>query len=157
MTFDISRIFKGVIAGFAATIVLSILMIIKMMTGAMPELNPIHMMASMVSEKTGVPFNILIGWVMHFVLGSVIGGGLFAILNKILPSEKQIIKGMSLGVVAWLLMMLGQMPMSGAGLFGTKISFMVPVMTLTFYLVFGATLGKVFTLLGGANEFQKED
>ena len=157
MTFNISNIFKGVIAGFAATIVLSILMKIKMMTGAMPELNPIRMMATMISEKTGDPVNLMMGWMMHFTLGSVMAGGLFAILNKFLPSNKQVIKGMSFAVVGWLLMMTGAMPMTGAGLFGTKISIMVPVMTLAFHLAFGATLGKVFTLLGGANEFQKED
>ncbi len=157
MTFDISRIFKGVIAGFAGTIVLSILMIIKMATGVMPELNPILMLATIVSENTGGPVNLLIGWAMHFVLGSVIWGGLFAILNKILPSKNQVIKGMSLATVAWFMMMVGAMPMSGAGIFGTNISFMVPVMTLLFHFALGATMGKVFALLGGANEFQKED
>jgi Family of unknown function (DUF6789) len=157
MTFNISKILKGMVAGFAGTIVLSILMKIKMSTGVMPELNPIRMLATIASEKTGGPVNLLVGWVMHFVLGSVIWGGLFAILNNILPSKNQIIKGMSLATVAWLLMMVGAMPMSGAGLFGTKISVMVPVMTLVFHFALGATMGKVFALLGGAKEIRREE
>ena len=152
MVFDISKIFKGILAGFAATLALTLLMMMKKMTGAMPELDPINMLATMVSEKMGVPKNLIFGWVMHFMMGAVLWGGLFAIFHKLLPTENPILKGMIFSVVPWFLMMTGAMPMSGAGLFGTNISIVVPFMTFAFHMVFGATLGKVFALLGGADE-----
>jgi hypothetical protein len=152
MTFDIAKIFKGILAGLAATLALTLLMMMKKITGAMPELDPINMLATMVSEKMGVAKNLIFGWVMHFMMGSVLWGGLFAIFHKLLPTENPLLKGMIFSVVPWFLMMTGAMPMSGAGMFGTKISIMVPFMTFAFHMVFGATLGKVFALLGGADE-----
>lgn len=152
MTFDISKIFKGNLAGLAATLALTVLMMIKKSTGAMPELDPINMLATMVSEKTGMPKNLIFGWAMHFMMGAVLWGGLFAVFHKLLPTENPILKGMIFSVVPWFMMMTGAMPMSGAGLFGTNISIMVPFMTFAFHMVFGATLGKVFALLGGTDE-----
>ena len=116
MTFDISKIFKGILAGLAATIALTLLMMIKKMTGAMPELDPINMLATMVSENMGVSRNLIFGWVMHFMMGAVLWGGLFAIFHKLLPTENPIFKGMIFSIVPWLSMMTGAMPMSGAGL-----------------------------------------
>jgi uncharacterized protein DUF6789 len=146
------KIFKGILAGLAATLALTLLMMMKKITGAMPELDPINMLATMVSEKMGVEKNLIFGWVMHFMMGSVLWGGLFAIFHKLFPTENPLLKGMVFSVVPWFLMMTGAMPMSGAGLFGIKISIMVPFMTFAFHMVFGATLGKVFALLGGADE-----
>lgn len=152
MTFDISKIFKGILAGLAATLALTLLMMMKKMTGAMPELDPINMLATMVSGKIGVPKNMVFGWVAHFMMGAVMWGGLFAVFHKLLPTDNPILKGMIFSVVPWFLMMTRAMPMSGAGLFGTNISIAAPFMTFSFHMVFGATLGKVFSLLSGAEE-----
>ena len=127
-------------------------MMVKKMMGVMPELDPVHMMASMVSQKMGIEENIAIGWIMHFVIGSIAWGAGFAISNKIIPPSGQVQKGILFGIAAWLLMMIGPMPMSGAGLFGMNIGMMAPVMTFVFHLIFGATLGAVFLKIGGPQE-----
>lgn len=147
MTMDMSKITKGIIAGFVATIVLTILMMMKKMMGFMPELDPVHMMSQMVAEKMGMAPNIVIGWIMHFVIGSIVWGGLFSIFNCALPGKSQIVKGIMFGIFAWLLMMIMPMPMSGAGLFGLKLGMMLPVTTLMFHIIFGIVLGAVFAKL----------
>lgn len=147
MHFDINKIMKGVIAGFVATLVLTLIMMAKKMMGIMLELDPIHMMADMVSLQMGLKPNIVIGWVMHFGIGSVAWGGAFAIFNRILPSSSQVMKGIALGIVAWFMMMIGPMPMSGAGFFGLQIGTMAPVMTFMLHIIFGVVLGLVFTKL----------
>ncbi|QDE31081.1 DUF6789 family protein [Shewanella polaris] len=149
MSFNLSAIFKGIIAGFIGTLVLTGLMILKKNMGIMPGLDPVHMMSTMAAEKMGTEVNLMIGWVMHFVIGSVAWGTAFAVLNGVLPGRSQIIKGIVLGVAAWLLMMIGPMPMSGAGFFGLSMGIMAPVMTLMLHIVFGAVMGLVFSKLGG--------
>ncbi|WP_137220883.1 DUF6789 family protein [Shewanella sp. MEBiC00475] len=149
MSFNLSAIFKGIIAGFIGTLVLTGLMILKKNMGIMPGLDPVHMMSTMAAEKMGTEVNLMIGWVMHFVIGSVAWGTAFAVLNGVLPGRSQVIKGIVLGVAAWLLMMIGPMPMSGAGFFGLSMGIMAPVMTLMLHIVFGAVMGLVFSKLGG--------
>jgi hypothetical protein len=53
-------------------------------------------------------------------------------------------KGLSFGVLAWLLMMLIPLPLAGAGLFGMRMGMMAPVMTLVLHLVWGAVLGATY-------------
>ncbi len=152
MTFDASKILKGIIAGFVATVVLTLLMMLKKMMGVMPGLDPVGMMADMAAQNMGIAKNMVIGWVMHFGVGSIAWGSAFAVLNEHLPGQNQIIKGIALGIGAWLLMMIGPMPISGSGLFGMNIGPMAPVMTLVFHLVFGVALGVTYNMLGGAKQ-----
>ena len=135
---------KGIVAGFAATVVLSMIMVAKGMMGLMPELNVIAMLASMMNVAP------LVGWVIHFMIG-VIGWGVgFAIVFKVLPGSSNLTKGINFGVAAWYLMMLVVMPMTGVGLFGLKMGMMAPVMTLTLHAIYGAVLGLVFGRLRNA-------
>ena len=152
MSINTSKIVKGMIAGLVATIVLTILMMMKKMMGVMPELDPVHMMSEMAAQNMGMEPSIMIGWGMHFMIGSVAWGGAFAVLNNFLPGTIQIKKGISLGIAAWLMMMIGPMPMSGAGLFGINMGVMAPVMTFMLHIVFGVVLGVVFTKLVGVEE-----
>ena len=52
--------------------------------------------------------------------------------------------GLILGVIGWLIMMIGMMPMAGQGLFGMQVGIMAPIMTLMLHLIFGAVLGWVY-------------
>ena len=74
MTINASNIIKGIIAGFAATVVLTLFMMLKKTMGVMPELDPVHMIADMAAQNLGIEPNIIIGWVMHFGIGSVAWG-----------------------------------------------------------------------------------
>jgi hypothetical protein len=134
-----TNMLKGMVAGFAATIVLSALMVMKTLMGLMPELNTIAMLTNMMGASSPV-----MGWVAHFVIGTVIWGGLFAWLNANIPGGGQWLKGIIFGVAAWLLMMIAVMPMAGEGFFGMSLGMMAPVMTLVLHIIFGAVLGGVY-------------
>ena len=149
MSFNLSVIIKGIIAGLIGTLVLTGLMMAKKSMGVMPSLDPVHMLSSMVAEKMSMEINLTIGWILHFIIGSVAWGVAFAVFNGLLPSRSQVIKGITLGLAAWLLMMIGPMPMSGAGLFGLSLGIMAPLITLILHIIFGAVMGLVFYRLGG--------
>jgi hypothetical protein len=141
MNINRTNIVRGIIAGFVATIVLSIVMMIKKTMGVMPALDPIHMLTDLATQYLGITAGPAVGWVMHFVLGSVAWGVGLVVLNKHLPGSNQVIKGNALAFVAWLLMMVILMPISGSGFFGLGISPVVPVMTLVLHIIFGTALG----------------
>lgn len=138
-----NRITKGIVAGFSATVVLSVLMLMKSMMGLMPQLDII----SMLSTMAGAPDTPLIGWVLHFVIGSVLWGVLFALISPMIPGRSEWLKGIAFGTAAWLLMMIMVMPMAGAGLFGSRFGMVAPVMTLMLHILYGAVLGAVYGAL----------
>lgn len=134
-----SNIGKGLVAGFAGTVVLSALMIVKTMMGLLPEFNVIKIL----SAQLGQPDQPVYGWVAHFLTGTVLWGGLFALLADRLPGSYTV-RGILLGVLAWVLMMVIFFPYVGAGLFGMGLGAMVPVATLVLHLIFGAVMGATF-------------
>ena len=134
-----SNILKGVVAGFVATVVLSILMVIKAQMGLLPAMNAIKMLTNMAGADS-----MMVGWVAHFAIGSIAWGGLFALLYSSLPGNSAIAKAVVLSIGAWLLMMIVVMPMAGAGLFGMNIGMMAPVMTLVLHIIFGIVMGAVY-------------
>ncbi len=133
-----SNITHGLVAGFVATVVLTVMLVAKSMMGLMPALDPIMMLAAMM----GMP--IVVGWLGHFMIGTVAWGGLFAILGDRIPGDSNIARGATLGVAAWLAMMIVIMPMAGAGAFGMAMGIMAPMMTLLMHVVFGVVLGWVY-------------
>ncbi|MDQ6957521.1 MAG: hypothetical protein Q9M24_00235 [Mariprofundaceae bacterium] len=148
-----NKIRKSMVAGFVATIVLSVLMVMKMKMGVMPDLNAIKMMTTMAHGMLGTPAVPVVGWMMHFMIGTVLWGVLFAVIGKLLPGSGYVSKGLSFGVLAWVLMMVMVMPMAGAGFFGLSLGMMAPVMTLMLHLVYGAVLGGLYgKLLSSASD-----
>lgn len=124
----------GIISGFIATVVLSILMIAKAKMGIMPDLNAIKMLAGMM----GAP--LVMGWVAHFMIGTLVWGILFSLLVDKLPGEIMS-SAIIFSIGAWFMMMIGPMPMAGAGLFGLHLGMMAPVATLMLHIIWGVVLG----------------
>ena len=140
------RIAKGLVAGAAATAVLSALMVMKAAMGLMPALDLPKMIAGMM----GAPDAPIIGWGVHALIG-VVGYGLaIAFLDNRLPGKSQELHGIQIGFAGWLVMMIMLMPMAGAGLFGMALGIMAPMMTLVLHLIFGAVLGWTFGRLAPA-------
>jgi len=131
---------KGLVAGLAATVVLTLLMGLKAMMGLMPQLDIPRMLAAMM----GSPDMPVIGWIVHFIIGIVVYGVAIAVLDSKLPGTSHVGHGVMLAVLGWLIMMVLLMPMAGAGLFGMNIGIMAPMMTLVLHLIFGAVLGWVY-------------
>ncbi len=139
----------GIVAGFIATVVLSILMLIKSMMGVLPALDLIAMLSGMGNRWMHLPDTPMVGWIIHFMIGTLLWGIVFALVYKPLPGNSPVAKGMVFGVLAWLPMMLIAMPMAGAGLFGIQLGLMAPMMTLVLHLMWGAVLGASY---GGLNQ-----
>lgn len=131
---------SGFLAGLAATVVLSALMLLKSMMGLMPELNVV----AMLGEMTGT--GAVGGWILHFAIGTLLWGGLYAAMVDALGGPGMT-SGVAFGVGAWVLMMIAVMPMAGAGFFGLSLGIMAPVMTLVLHIIFGAVLGKTYAAL----------
>lgn len=139
---------RAMLAGFIATVVLSALMLMKSMMGVMPGLDVIRMLTGMAHNLMGLPASPAVGWLLHFMIGTVLWGIGFAVLYNVLPGRSPAIKGIVFGLLAWLLMMLLPMPMAGAGLFGLKMGMMAPVMTLLLHVIWGVVLGASFGGIG---------
>lgn len=146
-----TRIGKGILAGFIATIALSALMIIKTTMGMMPHLNAIEMIDMMAHGLIGTPAVPLVGWLLHFMIGSLAWGILFALLFDSIPLTSPIGKGLAFATAAWLLMMVMVMPMAGAGIFGLHLGLGAPVATLVLHWVFGAVMGSVYGKLAASH------
>ena len=142
------RIAKGLVAGAAATAVLSALMVMKSMMELMPQLDLPKMIAGMM----GAPNTPLIGWGVHVMIG-VVGYGLaIALLDNRLPGKSHWIHGALIGFGGWVVMMVMVMPMAGMGLFGMALGLMAPMMTLVLHLIFGAVLGWTYGRLSPSDQ-----
>jgi hypothetical protein len=135
---SMNTITRGMVAGLVATILLSAIMMGEFAMRVMPALDPVCMIANIISTSMAM------GWVIHFMIGTIIWGDPFAGVHKVLSGSQPWIKGAIFGVGASLLMMVAVMPMTGAGLFGMQMGMMAPVMTLVLHLIYGAVLGAVY-------------
>jgi hypothetical protein len=131
----------GIAAGFVATFVLSVMMLMKRSMGLMPELDPIAMITAMAGASSQA-----VGWIGHFIIGSLFWGVGFAVVSPYLPGSFRL-RGTIFAVGAWLMMMIVVMPMAGAGTFGLGLGIMTPVATLVLHVVFGLVLGGIYGLL----------
>lgn len=136
-----NTLIKSIIASFVATLVLSVVMIMKSVMGLMPELNVITMLSNMMGGALAV------GWMGHFIIGTVVWGGAFSLLSRYLGGRISVFTGITFGAAAWLLMMLVIMPMAGAGLFGLRFGMVAPVMTLMLHALYGVVLALTFNRL----------
>jgi hypothetical protein len=134
-----NKVSSGLIAGFAATITLSVLMLMKQMMGVMPQLDVIAMLGHMLGSA-------ILAWCAHFLIGTIAWGVLFAFFARSLPGPYWL-KGIVFATGAWLMMMVVLMPMAGAGLFGLNLGLMAPLATLMLHMIFGAQMGWVFGAL----------
>ncbi len=143
---------KSITAGFGATLILSFFMIAKSALGVMPAMNAIALLVHLSHNLIGTPPSPVVGWILHFFIGSVLWGVLFGLLQSVLPGDRPVAKALCFSVVAWLLMMVILMPLAGQGLFAVKIGVMAAVATLVLHLIWGASLGLIYQWLQGAGD-----
>ena len=139
-----SDLIRGIVAGFLATVVITLLMAMRMAAGIMPWFNPIEVMNLSVHTLLNVPPGQLAGWVIHFGVGSLIWGGIFGLLGPTLPGRSYAIRGLLFGTLAWFLVMVTLFPLAGSGLFGMGFGAIVPLTTLISHWIFGLVLGGAY-------------
>jgi hypothetical protein len=110
-------------------------MLMKDAMGLMPQFSMIGMISGMMNVSHAM------GWVVHFMVGTVLYGGVFGWLAPVFFDGSWWLAGAVLGALGWLLAMTMLMPMAGNGFFGIKLGGMVTVMSLLMHLLFGIVLG----------------
>lgn len=123
------RIGNGVIAGFIATLALSAL----------------HEVVTLLTEAVGVRAPST-GWLFHFFVGTLLWGGAFGFVHDFLRGPSWL-RGMLFAGLAALVVLLGVLPLTGAGLMGLKLGIAAPVVIVLFHLVYGVLLGAIYDKL----------
>lgn len=144
-----SNYFKGIVAGFIATVVMTILMLIKNYFGLFSELNLVEIFNNINSSYFGLPENPWGAWVAHFVIGSIVYGVIFTFFNPKL-TESYTFNGIIIGVGAWFVLMLVVFPLIGGGFFGVILGEHARVVSLALHCIYGAVLGYSYEKIGGS-------
>ncbi len=139
-----SRVYKGMIAGFVAALAVSALEVIQYLVG--PWAVSFPRLVTIILNTESV---IWTGWAGHFAFATLILGPLFGILCPRLPTETPETKGIVFAVGAFLLMGLTVAPLSGIGMFGMRPGFVTVAWLVLTHAVFGAVLGNVYARLVG--------
>lgn len=134
-----SRILKGLIAGFAATAVVSVLEAVNIFAGPWFTSFP-----AILAAMLGMNGNLLVGWLAHFAAGTIILGPLFAIAAPKLPTDTLMTKGILFAIATFILMSLTVAPMAGVGAFAMAAGFPTLMWLIFTHIVFGIALGGVF-------------
>jgi hypothetical protein len=136
-----SRVQKGLVAGFAATVVISALEAVNILL-----LNSMFApFPGVIARVLGMDGNLAAGWAIHFVVGTFVLGGLFGVLCPRLPTDTPETKGILFAVAIWVAMMV-VMAMSGDTLvFGRNFG-TLGWMLMT-HAVFGIVMGNVYARL----------
>jgi hypothetical protein len=137
-----SRVKKGMVAGLFATIAVSILEAVNVIAGPWVEPFPLFL-----ASLLGMPGNLAVGWIAHFVTGTVILGSLFGILCPRLPGQTPETKGIIFAVAAWAVLMVGVFLIGDPRMFRGSGGFGMVAWMLVSHAVFGIVLGNVYARL----------
>jgi hypothetical protein len=124
--------------GVVATVAMSVLMVLGVMTGMSPMPRPIPaaIVAKVLGEGTPTPLLMLLAAISHLVYGGFWGAVLSAWTRPV-----TIGKGIGLGVFLWFIMQVVVLPFLGWGLFGSRVTLKIALATLVLHVVYGGTLG----------------
>jgi hypothetical protein len=133
---------KGVIAGFVATVVLSALIMLFNAMGVLPQLDIVSLI-----DRLG-SIGRTAAWVDHFIAGVLLWGPIYAGFDATTDERRpRWQRGLLFGVITWLAMMIIFMPVVGGGLFGLQIGIVEPIGMLFMNLVYGLVMALTFDFL----------
>lgn len=125
---------KAVLGGLAGTAAMTALMLAAPMMG-LPPMNIGRMLGSAMG---GV---VALGWMAHFVIGTVLAVVYAALFAPRLPGARPV-RGALYSLLPWLMAQVVVMPLMGAGLFSG--SMLAAGGSLMGHLVYGAVLGSLY-------------
>ncbi len=133
-----NRFPHGFFWGVAATVVMSIPMLIATATGVspLPEPIPAALSKKLLGAETAGSLVMIVAVVSHLGYGGVWAG---LLATQVRPVT--IGKGLALGAGLWLLMQVIVLPLLGWGLFGRAVTPAIAMGTLVLHLIYGATVG----------------
>lgn len=156
---------RGLVAGFLATGILSICMLIKGAAGIVPQAQAIQALLKVGALWLSAPLAPWIGWLEHFFIGTVLWGLSFAVFDQLTAVLEQMMpnlsvsrfvlttaKGFVFSIGAWILMMVLLMPPAGAGWFAANLGYGAPLAALVLHIIYGTALGAIYGALTPAGE-----
>jgi len=144
-----SWILRSIIAGLCGTIVHFSFMYFKSRIGLFPEFQPYRSFQAALSRWVGSNVPAIVPWALSFVNGMTILGFLYARINRLLPGRTGAAKGLTFGVIGWVLMGLIFFPLIGLGPFamGAGQGVGPAAMSLVMLLTYSIVLGTVYVAL----------
>jgi len=144
-----SWIWKPVIAGLAGTIVHVSFMYFKSRLGLLPEFQPYHSFQVALGRWVGADVPAIVPWALTFVNGASILGFLFGRTKRLLPGRSGLTKGLTFGLIGWVMMGLIFFPLIGLGPFAMDVGLGIApaVLSLAMLLTYSIVLGTVYFAL----------
>ena len=127
------RIGNGIVAGFIATLVMSVL----------------HEPVALVTAAVGM--HPPVGLLFHFFVGTLLWGGAFGIVHDWLAGPSWL-RGVLFGSGAALLVLFVVAPLTGSGFLCLRLGFLAPAVVALFHLSYGAILGGIYGKLLDTDE-----
>jgi len=137
---------KGIAAGFVATAILSALMLTKKWLPQFDTVTLLDGIANGLALDAGLP-SPFAGWLWHFIVGALVWGWIYAVMEPIIPGRRPWRKGMYFGLMVTLLVWFTVMPLARAGAFETDLSWMQAFVSLIQHLIYGVALALAFDRL----------
>jgi hypothetical protein len=142
-------IWKPVIAGLSGTIVHFVFMYFKSRLGLLPSFQPYQSFQVALSHWVGTNVPAIVPWALSFVNGMAILGFLFGRINRLLPGRNGLTKGLTFGLIGWVMMGLIFFPMIGLGPFAIRVGLGIgpALLSLAMLLTYSVVLGTVYAAL----------
>jgi hypothetical protein len=142
-------IWKPVIAGLSGTVVHSLFMYLKSRIGLLPSFQPYQSFQAALSHWLGANVPAIVPWALSFLNGMAILGFLFARINRLLPGRNGATKGLTFGLIGWVMMGLIFFPLIGLGPFAIRVGLGIgpALLSLSMLLTYSVVLGMVYGAL----------
>ena len=139
----------SLLAGFGATTVHIALMAIKHRAGILPGFEPYEDLQRLLSPMTALAFEPPLSWLLPYINGALILGFVFGQLFVHLPGRTAVAKGAAFGLIAWLAMGFGLLPLAGDGLFARALGLGVLPAALMFamLMIYAIVMSLLYTWL----------
>ena len=124
-------------------------MYLKSRTGLLPGFQPYESLQIALGSVTGGRIHPVIPWVLSFLNGSTILGFAFGRFYPRLPGNSGAAKGLTFGLLGWLVMGLVFFPLLGMGIFATALGLGIgpALFSLAMILAYSVVLGLAYAAL----------
>jgi hypothetical protein len=142
-------IWKPIVAGLSGTVVHFLFMYFKSRAGLLPSFQPYQTLQITLNRWVGSDVPSFVPWALSFVNGMAILGFLFARLYQLLPGRNGATKGLTFGLIGWMVMGLIFFPVIGLGpfAFGAGLGITPALLSLAMLLTYSVVLGTVYAAL----------
>jgi len=142
-------IWKAAIAGFCGSAAHTLLMYLKSRMGLLPAFQPYESLQVVLGHAIGGQVHPIIPWALSFLNGSTVIGLVFGWVYPYLPGNSGAVKGLSFGIVGWVVMGLVFFPLIGLGLFAKQLGLGIEpaLFSLAMLLTYSVVLGVVYATL----------